>query len=69
MGSILRNSFRPGSLLIGLSKRGMRGGVGAPGFKRTKVVCGKMRTTLSIPGAGISYIKVFGRLFKALFRR
>jgi hypothetical protein len=69
MGSILRNSFRPGSLLLNLSKRGMRGGVGVQGFRRAKVTCGRMRTTLNIPGNGISFIKVFARLFKALFRR
>ena len=76
MGSILGNSFRPGSLLLNLSKRGMqgmRGGVSVPGFRRARVAGGGMRTALNIPGSGISFIKVFRRVFrrlvKALFRR
>ena len=52
-----RKSFGKGPFRITLSKSGIGYSVGCKGARLTKKAKGGTRTTLSIPGTGISYVK------------
>lgn len=57
MGLRFRKSFNWGGIRINLSKSGIGYSYGIKGFRKTKKASGGHRTTLSIPGTGISYVK------------
>lgn len=57
MGFRFRKSFGAGPFRINLSKSGIGYSVGGKGFRYTKKAGGGTRTTASIPGTGISYVK------------
>lgn len=57
MGIRFRKSIKLGKgLRLNLSKSGIGFSWGIPGFRVTKTAKGKTRTTLSIPGTGVSYV-------------
>lgn len=60
MGFRFRKSINLGPLRINLSKSGVGYSVGGKGFRVTKKAGGGTRTTASIPGTGISYVKEHG---------
>lgn len=60
MGMRFRKSFGKGPFKVTLSKSGVGYSVGTKGFRVTKKAGGGMRTTTSIPGTGISYVKDSG---------
>ena len=55
-----RKSKKVGPFRFGVSKRGVSGSVGVPGFRVSKGADGKVRRTVGIPGAGIYDTKVVG---------
>ena len=57
MGFIFRKSFTIGPLRINFSKHGIGWSFGVPGYRRTTSATGKKRTTYSIPGTGMSWVK------------
>ncbi|MGI5963646.1 MAG: DUF4236 domain-containing protein [Lawsonibacter sp.] len=57
MGFRFRKSANFGPLRVNLSKSGVGYSVGGKGFRVTKKANGGTRTTASIPGTGISYVK------------
>ena len=57
MGFRFRKSIKFGGVRINLSKSGIGYSVGTKGARITKTAKGTTRTTLSIPGTGISYVK------------
>ena len=57
MGWGFRKSKKIGPLRINFSKSGIGYSVGTKGFRVTKKAGGGYRTTSSIPGTGISYVK------------
>lgn len=57
MGFRFRKSVNFGPLRVNLSKSGVGYSVGGKGFRVTKKANGGIRTTASIPGTGISYVK------------
>lgn len=57
MGFRFRKSFGAGPFRINLSKSGIGYSVGGKGFRYTKKAGGGTRTTVSIPGTGISYVQ------------
>ena len=57
MGFRFRKSFSAGPFRVNLSKSGIGYSVGGKGFRFTKKAGGGTRTTASIPGTGISYVK------------
>lgn len=57
MGFRFRKSIKAGPIRINLSKSGVGYSVGTKGFRYTKKAGGGTRTTASIPGTGISYVK------------
>ena len=57
MGVRVRKSWSLGPLRINLSKSGIGYSVGTKGFRVTKKANGGYRTTASIPGTGLAYIK------------
>lgn len=57
MGFRFRKSINLGGFRINLSKSGIGYSFGIPGARYTKKASGGHRTTLSIPGTGISYVK------------
>ena len=57
MGFRFRKSVNFGPLRLNFSKSGVVYSVGGKGFRVTKTATGKTRTTASIPGTGISYVK------------
>lgn len=57
MGIRFRKSKNIGPFRFTLSKSGISTSVGVKGFRVTKTASGRVRTTASIPGTGISYIK------------
>lgn len=61
MGFRFRKSKKIGPFRITLSKSGISTSVGVKGFRVTKTASGRIRTTASIPGTGISYVKETGR--------
>ena len=57
MGFRFRKSLNFGPFRINFSKSGIGYSFGGKGFRVTKTATGKTRTTASIPGTGISYVK------------
>lgn len=60
MGFRFRKSFGNGPFRITVSKSGVGYSAGTKGFRVTKKAGGGTRTTASIPGTGISYVKDSG---------
>lgn len=60
MGFRFRKSFGAGPFRVNLSKSGIGYSVGTKGIRYTKKAVGGTRTTASIPGTGISYVKESG---------
>ncbi len=57
MGFRFRKSVKLGPVRVNLSKSGIGYSVGSKGLRFTKKAGGGTRTTASIPGTGISYVK------------
>lgn len=57
MGFRFRKSVNLGPLRANFSKSGIGYSVGGKGFRATKKAGGGFRTTASIPGTGISYVR------------
>ena len=57
MGMRFRKSKNIGPVRFTMSKSGISSSVGFKGFRLTKTADGRYRTTASIPGTGISYVK------------
>ncbi len=60
MGLRYRKSKKLGPVRLTLSKSGLGASIGVKGFRVTKTATGRVRTTASIPGTGISYVKETG---------
>jgi len=60
MGFRFRKSIKMGPVRVNLSKSGVGYSVGGKGFRVTKRADGKVQTTASIPGTGISYVETHG---------
>lgn len=61
MGFRMRKSINlGGGVRVNLSKKGVGYSVGTKGYRVTKKAGGGIRTTASLPGTGISYIKETG---------
>lgn len=56
MGFRFRKTKKIGPFRITLSKSGISTSVGIKGFRITKTASGKLRTTASVPGTGLSYV-------------
>lgn len=56
MGLRFRKSINIGPFRMNISKSGISHSVGIKGFRKTKLANGRTRTTISIPGTGISYV-------------
>lgn len=61
MGLRFRKSKKIGPFRITFSKSGISASVGIKGLRITKTASGRIRTTASIPGTGISYVKESGK--------
>ena len=61
MGLRFRKSINLGGARINFSKAGIGYSVGGKGFLFTKKASGGTRTTISIPGTGVSYVNETGR--------
>lgn len=62
MGFRFRKSIKlGGGLKLNLSKSGIGASWGIPGFRVTKKSTGGTRTTVSLPGTGLSYVKDKGK--------
>lgn len=61
MGFRFRKSFRAGPFRLNLSKSGVGWSVGTKGARFTKKAGGGTRSTLSLPGTGLSYVKETGK--------
>lgn len=61
MGFRFRKSINMGPLRVNLSKSGIGYSVGGKGARYTKTANGKTRTTLNIPGTGLSYVEETGK--------
>lgn len=61
MGFRFRKSANFGPLRVNFSKSGVGYSVGGKGFRVTKKATGGYRTTASVPGTGLSYVKETGR--------
>ena len=59
MGLRYRKSIKMGPFRINLSKSGIGYSVGVKGYRVTKKAGGGYRTTVSIPGTGISHVKEY----------
>ena len=57
MGLRYRKSIKLGPMRINLSKSGIGWSVGVKGARFTKKANGGYRTTMSVPGTGVSYVK------------
>lgn len=60
MGFRFRKSVNAGPLRINFSKSGVGYSVGTKGYRVTKKATGGYRSTASLPGTGISYVKESG---------
>lgn len=60
MGFNFRKSINAGPVRVNLSKSGVGISAGVKGFRVTKKAGGGVRTTASIPGTGVSYVKNSG---------
>lgn len=56
MGFRFRKSFGKGPFRLNISKSGIGWSVGTKGARYTKKATGSSRTTLSVPGTGMSYV-------------
>ena len=56
MGLRFRKSWGAGPVRFNLSKSGIGGSIGVKGARLTRTANGRTRSTLSIPGSGISYV-------------
>ena len=56
MGLRFRKSFKAGPVRFTVSKSGVSSSIGAKGARITKTASGRTRTTLSIPGSGLSHV-------------
>lgn len=65
MGLRFRKSVKMGPVRVNFSKSGVGYSVGGKGFRVTKRADGKVQTTASIPGTGISYVETLGSSKKA----
>ncbi|MDY2785154.1 MAG: DUF4236 domain-containing protein [Faecalibacterium sp.] len=61
MGFRYRKSVNVGPFRFTASKSGISTSFGGKGARITKTASGRMRTTLSIPGTGISYVSESGK--------
>ena len=61
MGYRFRKSIKAGPVRINVSKSGVGYSVGGKGFRYTKKAGGGTRTTVSIPGTGISHVRDSGK--------
>lgn len=61
MGFRFRKSFNAGPFRLNLSKSGVGWSVGTKGVRFTKKAGGGTRSTLSVPGTGLSYVKETGK--------
>lgn len=60
MGLRYRKTFNFGPVRVTTSKSGVSTSIGGKGARITKTASGKTRTTLSIPGTGLSYVSETG---------
>ena len=60
MGFRFKKSINAGPVRVNFSKSGVGYSVGGKGFRVTKKANGGVRTTASIPGTGVSYVKDSG---------
>lgn len=60
MGFRFKKSIKAGPVRVNFSKSGVGYSVGGKGFRVTKKANGGIRTTASIPGTGVSYVKDSG---------
>lgn len=60
MGFRFRKSISLGPLRLNFSKSGVGYSFGGKGFRVAKTATGRTRTTASIPGTGVSYVKETG---------
>ena len=65
MGFRFRKSVKVGPMRVNISKSGVGYSVGGKGYRVTKKANGGMRTTASIPGTGISYVKDYSTKSKS----
>lgn len=65
MGLRFRKSKNFGPFRVTMSKSGISTSVGVKGLRVTKTTSGRVRTTASIPGTGVSYVKEAGGKQKA----
>lgn len=65
MGVRFRKSKKIGPLRINISKSGVSYSVGVKGARITKRADGKIQTTTSIPGTGISNVTVYNNTTQA----
>lgn len=57
MGFRFRKSINLGhGVRVNISKSGIGYSIGSPGLRVTKTAKGRIRTTASVPGTGISYV-------------
>lgn len=61
VGVRARKSFKAGPARMTFSKSGVSTSVGVKGVRVGKMANGKTRTTLSVPGTGISYVSESGK--------
>ena len=69
MGFRFRKSAKMGPVRVNFSKSGVGYSVGGKGFRVTKRADGKVQTTASIPGTGISYTETLGSSKKSGTRK
>lgn len=69
MGGRFRKSVKLGGARINLSKSGIGYSVGGKGYRVTKKAGGGYRTTASVPGTGLSYVKDYSGKGTASMRR
>lgn len=56
MGIRFRKSKKIGPVRINLSKSGVGYSVGTKGYRKTRMANGRLRTTVSLPGTGLSHV-------------
>jgi hypothetical protein len=61
MGLRFRKSFKAGPFRVTASKSGVSTSFGGKGARITKTASGKTRTTISVPGTGLSYVSESGK--------
>jgi hypothetical protein len=61
MGWRFRKSFKKGPLNINLSKSGLGGSIGIPGFRVGVSATGQYYLSVGIPNSGFYWVKNFGK--------